>query len=133
MDICVGGVDKGSALARFLKHPQVLRSLSADHIEPSMHVAVFGDAGNDTPMFRSIGGATPCVRVAMPHATNAELVELSTHRAEVSTVLQDLCEAKFAARTWGDLRAAGFSAAEVAMARLRGAIRFKWCMPYLQL
>lgn len=94
MDICVGGVDKGSALARFLHHPAVLRSLGVEAVDPSRHVAVFGDAANDVPMFRAIGGAMPAMRVGMPHATHSELVSLSTHRAEVSDVLNSLCEAR---------------------------------------
>ena len=44
VDICVGGVDKGSALAAFLTHPEVLSYLRVTRIEPSRHVAVFGDA-----------------------------------------------------------------------------------------
>lgn len=94
MDICVGGVDKGSALARFLQHPAVLRHLGAKVINPAAHVAVFGDAANDVPMFQAIGGAMPAMRVGMPHATHQALVELSTHRAEVSEALGWLCEAR---------------------------------------
>ena len=94
MDICVGGVDKGSALARFLDHPLVRYHLGTDRIDPAVHVAVFGDAANDVPMFRAIGGVKPAVRVGMPHATHAELVALSTHRAEVSQMLQHFCNAR---------------------------------------
>lgn len=118
MDICVGGVDKGSALARFLRHPAVLRSLGADAIDPASHVAVFGDAANDVPMFRAVGGSMPALRVGMPHAAHAELVRLSTHRAECSTVLESLCEAKLATRPWADLRAAGVPGIEILAARL---------------
>ena len=97
VDICVGGVDKGSALAAFLTHPEVLSYLRVPRIEPSRHVAVFGDAANDVPMFRAIGGASPALRVGMPHATHEELVRLSNRRAEVSDVLEAICEARKAA------------------------------------
>ena len=60
----------------------------------SAGVAVFGDAANDVPMFRSVGGAAPALRVGMPHATHAELCELANVRAEVSTVLQRCCDAR---------------------------------------
>ena len=39
MDICVGGVDKGSALARLLRHPAVRTHLGAERIDASTHVA----------------------------------------------------------------------------------------------
>ena len=118
MDVCVGGVDKGSALARFLQHPAVLRGLGTDTIDPARHVAVFGDAANDVPMFRAVGGKMPAMRVGMPHATHQELVRLSTHRAECSEVLEGLCEAKLVERPWGELRAAGVSVTEILAARL---------------
>ena len=97
MDVCVGGVDKGSALARFLAHKALREHLGVGAIDPSRHVAVFGDAANDVPMFRAIGGATPALRVGMPHATHAELVALSNVRAEVSEVLERCAEARLAA------------------------------------
>ena len=50
MDICCGGVDKGSALARFLTHSTLRLHLGTDCIDPARHVAVFGDAANDVPM-----------------------------------------------------------------------------------
>ena len=118
MDICVGGVDKGSALARFLRHPAVLRELRADVIDPARHVAVFGDAANDVPMFRAVGGTMPAMRVGMPHATHEELIRLSTHRAECSEVLEDLCEARLVGNPWNELRAAGVCATELLAARL---------------
>ena len=97
MDINVAGVDKGSALARFLQAAEVKEYLhlpSSMQIDPAKHVAVFGDAANDIPMFDSIGDVQPCVRVAMPHATEQTLIGLSNVRAEVSEVLHDICKAK---------------------------------------
>ena len=91
MDLCVGGVDKGSALSRFLQHPDVTAYLGVARVEPDRHVAVFGDAANDVPMFRAVHGVSPALRVAMPHAGHAELLALANVRAEVSEVLNQCC------------------------------------------
>ena len=63
-------------------------------IDPAVHVAVFGDAGNDVPMFRSIGSSKAKLRVAMPHADDEALNELANERKEVAEVLLSICEAK---------------------------------------
>lgn len=123
IDVCVGGVDKGAALARFLRAPAVLTSLGAERIEPQTHLAVFGDAANDVPMFRAIDGARPALRVGMPHATHEELCALSNVRAEVSEVLTELCEAKAVAYSWAALRASGLPAAEALTWRVRAYMR----------
>eukprot|EP00930_Biecheleria_cincta_P035198 TRINITY_DN24223_c0_g1_i1.p1 TRINITY_DN24223_c0_g1~~TRINITY_DN24223_c0_g1_i1.p1 ORF type:complete len:345 (-),score=60.51 TRINITY_DN24223_c0_g1_i1:183-1217(-) len=94
IDINVAGVDKGKALSRFLQHPDVLRQLGVANIDPAKHVAVFGDAANDVPMFQQVGGVLPTLRVAMPHADNAELIECSNMRAEVADVLSQICLAR---------------------------------------
>ena len=95
MDISVGGVDKGAALARMLQAPEVKALLGlSEPVDPVTQVAVFGDAANDVPMFRSIGSAQPALRVAMPHATEPELLQLATRRAQVSDVLLEVCMAK---------------------------------------
>lgn len=88
MDITVGGVDKGSALCRLLRSPELRSHLGEIEIDASRHVAVFGDAANDVPMFRSVGGVRPALRVGMPHATHHELCASSNVRAEVSAVLE---------------------------------------------
>jgi len=98
VDLCVGGVDKGSALARFLQQPEVLTHLGQPSVQPHTHVAVFGDAANDVPMFRAIGGHRPALRVGMPHASHDELVQLSNVRAEVSEVLWACCAARVLSR-----------------------------------
>ena len=108
-------------MCRAARGVQVLSSLHADHIDPSVHVAAFGDAANDVPMFRAIGGRMPCLRVAMPHASHVELVQLATHRAEVATVLRQLCEARLLAHTWRELRTSGLTCVEIVLGRLRAA------------
>eukprot|EP00933_Yihiella_yeosuensis_P018320 TRINITY_DN15077_c0_g5_i1.p1 TRINITY_DN15077_c0_g5~~TRINITY_DN15077_c0_g5_i1.p1 ORF type:complete len:394 (+),score=75.68 TRINITY_DN15077_c0_g5_i1:160-1182(+) len=94
IDINVAGVDKGKALARFVTSPEVLKYLGQDHIDPQKHVAVFGDAANDLPMFEQIGGVRPAIRVAMPHADHDELIMHSNVRAEVDSVLTDIVQSK---------------------------------------
>lgn len=111
MDISVGGIDKGSALKRFVKHPKLLkairhsyrdhRTFSPDYgkdiyvpLSIETQVAVFGDAPNDVPMFRAIDGVQPGLRVGMTHATDAELVASSNCRAEVSDVLDAMTRAR---------------------------------------
>jgi len=82
-------------------------------------VAVFGDAANDVPMFRAVGGISPALRVAMPHATHPELCELSNARAEVSTVLERLCEARRSRR-------ASRSAWRAALCEVEAATGWRW-------
>mmetsp|Transcript_22681 Transcript_22681/g.61426 ORF Transcript_22681/g.61426 Transcript_22681/m.61426 type:complete len:360 (+) Transcript_22681:146-1225(+) len=97
IDVNVAGVDKGTALARFLEAPSVKDYLGIDReskVQPAKHVAVFGDAANDVPMFEAIGGERPGLRVAMPHATDASLNALANERGEVSEVLQRLSAAR---------------------------------------
>mmetsp|Transcript_61175 Transcript_61175/g.192471 ORF Transcript_61175/g.192471 Transcript_61175/m.192471 type:complete len:363 (+) Transcript_61175:58-1146(+) len=93
IDINVAGVDKGKALSRFLQNADVLQFLGQTGIDPAMQVVVFGDAPNDIPMFQRIADVQPRLRVAMPDADET-LVSLSNVRAEVSDVLEQLCEAK---------------------------------------
>ena len=87
VDITVAGVDKGKALNRFLQHESILKHLGIGSVDPERHVAVFGDAPNDVPMFRDVGGLQPALRVRMPHSTDEALAELASHSAEVSDVL----------------------------------------------
>eukprot|EP00933_Yihiella_yeosuensis_P018319 TRINITY_DN15077_c0_g4_i2.p1 TRINITY_DN15077_c0_g4~~TRINITY_DN15077_c0_g4_i2.p1 ORF type:complete len:350 (+),score=65.78 TRINITY_DN15077_c0_g4_i2:71-1120(+) len=94
IDINVAGVDKGKALSRFITSPEVLQYLGRSHIDPQKHVAVFGDAPNDLPMFEQIGGVQPAMRVAMPHADDDNLIAHSNVRAEVADVLMDIVKSK---------------------------------------
>merc|ERR1711972_954079 len=94
IDINVAGVDKGKALSRFLQHRSVLDLLRVDAINVPKHVAVFGDAANDVPMFQAIGSSQAGLRVVMPHSDDKVLDGLATVRAEVSEVLNLICEAK---------------------------------------
>ena len=123
VDVTVGGVDKGSALARFLQRREVCAFVGADHVDPAEHVAVFGDAANDVPMFRAIGGVSPALRVGMPHAGDEELCRLSNVRAQVSQVLELLCEARIASESIPALRRKSLTLVEIAAARLRAFLR----------
>merc|ERR1712032_1756246 len=91
VDINVAGVDKGKALNRFLQHESILKHLGIDGVDPERQVAVFGDAANDVPMFRDVGGSQPALRVRMPHSTDEDLAEIANHSAEVSDVLDMIC------------------------------------------
>lgn len=103
MDLCVGGVDKGSALSRFLQRAEVCSYLGVRSVEPASHLAVFGDAANDVPMFRAVCGVSPALRVAMPHSGHEDLLALANVRAEVSEVLSQCCEARAAANIQGEV------------------------------
>merc|ERR1719433_172895 len=91
VDINVAGVDKGKALDRFLRHQGVLEHLGVDAVGPEEQLAVFGDAPNDVPMFRDVGGSQPALRVRMPHSTDETLAELANRSGEVSDVLDLVC------------------------------------------
>ena len=87
-------------------------------------MAVFGDAANDVPMFRSIGGAVPALRVGMPHATHAELCALSNVRREVSDVLLRCCEARVVAGPMLELvKSRGVTVWEILAARWHALTR----------
>jgi len=96
VDINVAGVDKGKALCRFLQNRSVLDLLRRDAIDVTKHVAVFGDAGNDVPMFEAIGDKQAGIRVAMPHSDHPVLRELATRTAQVNVVLEEIVQAKLA-------------------------------------
>ena len=89
---------------------------------PERHVAVFGDAANDVPMFRDIGGAQPALRVGMPHAAHDELISLSNVRDEVGPTLLRLCEARVVHRSMAELFAAGLSLQQIVAIRLRACL-----------
>merc|ERR1712190_428024 len=68
--------------------------LRVEAIDVPKNVAVFGDAANDVPMFQAIGSSQAGLRVVMPHSDDKVLDGLATLRAEVSEVLNSICEAK---------------------------------------
>lgn len=94
IDITVAGVDKGTALSRFLGDRDILSHLRQECIDPGTQLAVFGDAPNDVPMFKGVGDAQPGLRVRMPFADDTALIENSNMSGEVADVLQLVCEAK---------------------------------------
>ncbi len=94
IDLNVAGADKGKALARFLKNKDVLKYLRYSSIDPASQVAVFGDAANDVPMFKAMGGERAGLRIHMPHADDLELIKNSNIKSEVADILHMICDAK---------------------------------------
>lgn len=87
IDINVAGVNKGNALARFLNDATVLKYLKRSTRPTAETIAVFGDAANDVPMFKEVDGSKPLWRVAMPHATDPDLLGSCNVRAQVGETL----------------------------------------------
>lgn len=93
LDINVAGVNKGTALKRFLKNTAVINSLIRPTFPTAETVAVFGDAANDVPMFEEVNGFKPLWRVAMPHATDPDLLLACNVRAQVGETLMRFVDA----------------------------------------
>ena len=95
IDINAKGVNKRNAIVALCDH----LSASASEQYTLDHVAVFGDAGNDLPMFDPVDRTAPvhgfegqqaAVRVAMPgvRCTEPKLAEAANLRADVFEVLE---------------------------------------------